>query len=300
MNTIVDYLNGVELSKRHGEEEQHNIVRQNSIQLTQNTEKVVQDLTTVLNENPIENSEQKTKIENIISNAVIQVRQEYHERGTAHNSARIQTALEKSPNKFSASPYTARTTTNEALHQAREIITIMDVKIRQVEKIIEFLDKEIEEMVKKGQKTDELLRKRDDYINFGRKIYKEYTLAFSKLQILEEKALRLRGELFGETFDTSKSVPTKKRLVLTDEAAGASTSYTLPPALGVEETESLYGDALSREVQEKKNKNKKARTRRGGRKRKKTKKRRKKKKTKKKKTRRKRRRKKKKRTRRKK
>lgn len=293
MNGIVDYLNGVELSKRHSEEEQHNIVLQNSIKLTQSTESVVQDLTNVLNENPIENSKEKTKIENIIDAAVKQVRQEYHGRVAAHNSARIQTALEKSPNKFSASPFTARTTTNEALHQAREIITIMDVKIMQVEKIIEFLDKEIKEMGKKGQKTDELRRKREDYIIFGSKIYNEFKIAFSKLQILEEKAVRLRGEMF----DRSKSAPTKKRLVLTDEAVGASTSSTLSPALGVVETESRYGDALSREVQENK---KKARTRKGGRKRKKTKKRRKKKKTKKKKTRRKRRRKKKKRTRRKK
>jgi len=292
MDTIVDYLNQVQLLKRHREEDNHNIVRQDSIELTQNTERVVQDLTNVLNENPIENSKEKTKIENIIDAAVKQVRQEYHERGTANNSARIQTALEKSPNKFSASPYTARTTTDVALHQAREIITIMDVKIRQVEKIIEFLDKEIEEMVKIGGETDVLIRKRDDYINFGRKIYKEYSKAFSKLQILEEKAVLARGKTFERNKLGSSQVKRKKRLNM-EEVAGASTSYTLPPALGVKDTLREHGDVLSSKLQEKN-------TRRGGRKRKKTKKRRKKKKTKRKKTRRKRRKKKKKRTRRKK
>ena len=305
MNGIVDYLDKVKLLKRHSDEDQRNIVRQDSIELTQNTERVVKGLTDVLDENPIDDPKEKKQIENIIDAAVKQVRKEYHDRKEASNSARIQTALEKSPNKFSASPYIEKTTTDDALHQARETIEIIKVKLKQVEKILSFLDEEIEEMGKKGQKTDELRRKRDDYLTFGNNIFSQYKIDISKLHVLEEKAVQLRGEMFergGEMFERSKSVPTKKRLVLTDEiygeAAGASTSSTLPPALGVEETESIYGDALSREVQEKKNK--RARTRRGGRKRKKTKKRRKKKKTKRKKTRKKRRRKKKKRTRRKK
>ena len=297
MNTIVDYLNQVELLKRHSDEDTHNIVRQDSIELTQNTERVVQDLTNVLNENPIENSKEKTKIENIIDAAVKQVRQEYHGRVAAHNSARIQTALEKSPNKFSASPYTAKTTSDEALHQARETIEIIKVKLKQVEKILSFLDEEIEEMGKKGQKTDELRRKRDDYLTFGNKIFNQYQIDISKLHVLEEKEVRARGETFERNKLGSSQVKRKKRLNMVpsaEEVAGASTSSTLPPPLGVEDTFKEHGDVLSRELQKKK-------TRRGGRKRKKTKKRRKKKKrTRRKKTRRKRRRKKKKRTRRKK
>ena len=113
----------------------------------------------------------------------------------------------------------------------------------------------------------------------------------------EEKEVRARGETFERNKLGSSQVKRKKRLNMVpsaEEVAGASTSSTLPPPLGVEDTFKEHGDVLSRELQKKK-------TRRGGRKRKKTKKRRKKKKrTRRKKTRRKRRRKKKKRTRRKK
>jgi hypothetical protein len=296
MNGIVDYLNQVELLKRHSDEDQRNIVRQDSIKLTQETEKAVKELTDVLTENPIGDPNEKAKIENIIDAAVKQVRKEYHEVRKASNSTRIQTALEKSPKKFSASPFTERTTTDDALHQARETLAAMDIKLQQVLKILDLLEEEIEKMKKKSQNTSEWQRKRDEYMSFGEDLSKEFKIAFSKFQALELKNTELRGQRFEKR-------PSKKRLEMDSndgEIAGTSSRFD------VEDTFETHGDALSELSEHVAASSSKKQKKQGGRKKKRTRKKKtrkkktRKKKTKRKKTRKKRRRKKKKRTRRKK